>query len=97
MKTASILVGLTLVLSICCGCSKKKEEGQTPCERLYLRQAECEYSKGIIVGQCEDKQNTLWMRSALNCLNAKDCKEFNRCRQQADELKNLKTGLENIK
>lgn len=97
MKPVLVLVGLTLILTGCMGCSKKKPEGQTPCERLQLRQAECEYPRGIIVGLCENNQKTLWMRTALNCLNAEDCEAFNRCRRQADELKNLKTGLENIR
>jgi len=93
MRILTFLFGLTVLLSSFAGC---KQDEKTPCQRLIEQEAKCGYEKGVVVGDCEKNIGKLQTRTALDCLKAKDCQQFLPCRKQADELKGLKTGLENL-
>ena len=87
------LLGLTVVLSGLAGC---KRDEKPPCQRLVEQEAKCGYEKGVTAGDCEKNIKSVQMRTALDCLKARDCKQFIPCRKHADELKGIKTGLENL-
>jgi hypothetical protein len=93
MKTLTFFLGLTVLLTGFTGC--KKDE-KTPCQRLVEQEAKCGFEKGVAVGDCEKNIQTVQIRTALDCLKAKECQEFLPCRREADELKGLQTGLENL-
>lgn len=93
MNILTFLLGLTVVFSGFAGC---KQDEKTPCQRLVEQEAKCGYEKGPTAGDCEKNIKSIQIRTALDCLKAKDCETFLPCRKQADELKGIKTGLENL-
>ena len=86
-------LGLTVVFSSFVGC---KQDKKPPCQRLVEQETKCGFEKGVTTGDCEKNIRSIQMRTAIDCLKAKDCERFLPCRKQADELKGLKTGLENL-
>ena len=93
MRAVILLLGLTILLPVCTGC---KRDEKSPCQRLVEKEAECGYEKGVSLGDCEKNIRTVRMRTAVDCLKAKDCHQFLACRKESDELKGFKTGLESL-
>ena len=94
MKYLSFLIGVTVALYGFMGC--KQKEDKSPCQLLVEQEAKCGYEKGASVQECEKGKKTIQIRTALDCLRVKECQQFLRCRKQADELKGIKTGFENL-
>jgi hypothetical protein len=93
MKVSAFLLSLAVLLSGLAGC---KRDERPPCQRLVEKEAECGFENGVSLGDCQQDIKSLQMRTALDCLKAEDCQKFLSCRKKADELKGLKTGLENL-
>ncbi len=93
MKAGAGLLFLALLFSGFSGC---KQDEKPPCQRLAEKEAECGFENGVSLGDCQKSIKSLQMRTALDCLKATDCQQFLSCRKKADELKGLKTGLENL-
>lgn len=93
MKAMALLLGLIMLLSGFAGC---KRDERSPCQRLIEQESKCGFKNGVSLADCEKNKGSIQMRSAVDCLKAKDCQQFLPCRKKADEMKGLKTGLENL-
>jgi hypothetical protein len=93
MRAVIFVLGTVILLSGFAGC---KRDEKSPCQRLIDQEGKCGFKNGVSLADCEKDIGTVRMRYAVNCLKVEDCQMFLSCRKKADELKGLKTGLENL-